>query len=346
METMQALIFHAPGRIQVEERPVPVIRPGEALLRVGVASVCASDLRVFRGEKKAKAGVIPGHEMAGVIERVGEGVAGVHPGERVVVCPIIACGECYFCLIGRRNRCLKRVTLGYDEDGGFATYVRVPAALVSMGHVIKIDSEIDDEVAAMTEPFACVLNSLESCRVQPGSTMVIIGAGPMGLMHLVLGRALGAARIIISDPVEARLKAAAELGATVCINPERHDLIRETLAMTGGLGADAGFLSVGNVQPVEAGLGAVRKQGYFNFFAGFPPGSRLDIDANRIHYDELFLTGTQNANTDQYVRAARLLSVIPDARKLITHRYGPADAAQAYASRLGMDGLKAVVRYH
>ncbi len=345
MNMMQALIFHGPGNIRVEERPIPAIGPGEALLKVGVASVCASDLRVFKGEKKAKAGVIPGHEIAGLIDSVGEGVDEVAVGDRVIVCPIIACGACYFCLIGRRNRCLKRVTLGYDEDGGFANYVRIPASLVHLGHVIKIDTEMDYEVAAMTEPFACVLNSLESCRVQPGSTMVIIGAGPMGLMHLVLGRAMGAARIIISDPVEARLKAAAELGATVCINPQKHDLAKETLALTAGLGADAGFLSVGNVQPVEDGLGAVRKQGYFNFFAGFPPGSRLDIDANRIHYDELFLTGTQNATTDQYVRAARLLSVLPDARKLITHRYGPADAHKAYESRLGMDGLKAVVNY-
>ena len=111
------------------------------------------------------------------------------------------------------------------------------------------------------------------------------------------------------------------------------------------MGADVGILSVGAVAPVEEGLSGIRKQGYFNLFAGFPPGSRLDMEANRIHYDELFLTGTQNATTDQYQRTSKMMSIMPDARKLVTHRFGPSDANKAYESRLGMTGLKAVVRY-
>ena len=345
MATMKALIFEKPGSIRVEERPVPEIGEGEVLLKVGAASVCASDIRVYKGEKKAKAGVIPGHEMAGAIAAVGEGVEGIAEGDRVVICPILACGECYFCLIGKRNRCLKRLTLGYDEDGGLAQYVRIPQQLVNMGHVIPMETEMDYEVAAMTEPFACVLNSLETCKVQPGSTMLIIGSGPMGLMHLILGRAMGAARIIVSDPVEERLRVAAELGATHCVNPERADLVREVMAATKGMGADAGFLTFGTVAAVDQGLSSVRKQGYFNLFAGFPPDSRFDLDPNRIHYDEIFVTGTQNANTDQYVRVSRMLAVLPDARKLITHRFGAGDANKAYETRLGMAGLKAVVVY-
>ena len=345
MDAMKALIFHAPGKISVEDRPVPEIGPGEVLLKVGATSVCASDIRVYKGEKKAKAGVIPGHEIAGEVAQVGAGVQEVSLGERVVLCPIIACGECYFCLIGKRNRCLNRLTLGYDEDGGFANYVRVPAALVRIGHMIKIDQTMPYELASMTEPFACALNSLESCRVQPGSTLLIIGSGPMGLIHLLLARAMGAAKVIMSDPVEERLKIAEELGAAVCVNPEKRSLLKEVMAATGGLGADAGILSVGAIGPVEEGLSAVRKQGYFNLLAGFPPGSQFTMDANRIHYDELFLTGTQNATTDQYVRVSRMLSVMPNAKKLITNRYGPAEANKAYEARLGLDGLKAVVLY-
>ena len=345
MATMHALIFDQPGQIHVEERPIPEIGPGEVLLKVGAASVCASDIRVYKGEKKAKAGVIPGHEIAGAVAEIGEGVEGLSRGERVVLCPIIACGECYFCLIGKRNRCLRRLTLGYDEDGGLANYVRVPKPLVEMGHIIPMEAELDYEAAAMTEPFSCVLNSVETCRVQPGSTMLIIGAGPMGLMHLILGRAMGAARTIVSDPIEERLRVAAELGATHCVNPEKYDLVGEVMSATKGLGADAGFLTFGTVQAVDQGLSSVRKQGYFNLFAGFPPESRFDLDPNRIHYDELFVTGTQNANTDQYVRMSRLLAVLPDARRLITHRFGASDANKAYETRLGMAGLKAVVIY-
>lgn len=345
MATMQALIFERPGSIHVEERQIPEIGPGEVLLKVGAASVCASDIRVYKGEKKAKPGVIPGHEIAGAIAQVGEGVEGIARGERVVVCPIIACGECYFCLIGKRNRCLKRVTLGYDEDGGLANYVRIPQQLVQTGHVIPLETEMDYEVAAMTEPFACVLNSVETCKVQPGSSVLIIGAGPMGLMHLILSKAMGAAKIVVSDPLEDRLRVAAELGATHCVNPEKHDLVQEVMAATRGLGVDAGFLTFGTVAAMDGGLSSVRKLGFFNLFAGFPPDSHFDFDPNRIHYDELFVTGTQNANTDQYIRMARLLGVLPDARKLITHRFGAAEADKAYEARLGMEGLKAVVVY-
>ena len=113
MESMSALVFHEPGRISLEERPIPEVGIDDVLVQVGAASVCASDIRVYKGEKYAKPGVIPGHEMTGEVVKVGEHVDEVQTGDRVVVCPIIACGECYFCLLGRRNRCLKRITLGY-----------------------------------------------------------------------------------------------------------------------------------------------------------------------------------------------------------------------------------------
>ncbi|MBI4497538.1 MAG: alcohol dehydrogenase catalytic domain-containing protein [Chloroflexi bacterium] len=343
--TMQALIFHAPGRISVEERPVPRIEPGEVLLRVRATSICASDIRVYKGEKKAAPGVVPGHEIAGEIAEVGEAVQGYRPGQRVVVCPIVACGACFFCLRGKRNRCARRVTLGYDLDGGLAQYVRVPAPIVQSGHLIPIADDLPLEIAAMTEPFACTLNSLETCQVQPGSSVVVIGAGPMGLTHLLLARAIGAVTVIVSDIVPDRLKMAEELGATACVHPQQQSLREVVLDLTGGLGADAVILSVGNVQGAIEGMGLVRKQGFFNLFAGFPPGAEFSLDANHIHYDELFLTGTQNATPDHYVRTAHLLRVVPQAERLLTHRFGPTDATKAYESRLGLDGLKSIVLY-
>ena len=344
-DSMRALIFHAPGNIKVEQRPIPEIGPGDVLLKVGATSVCASDIRVYRGEKKAEPGVITGHEFAGSVVKIGEDVQGVAVGDRSIVCPIIACGACYFCQIGRRNRCLKRLTLGYDVDGGFADYVRVPEAVVRLGHMIPLDSELPYDLASITEPMACALNSLESCKVLPGSTMAILGCGPMGLMHLVLGRAMGASKIIMSDPVEERRRVAEELGATVAIDPAKHSIAAETKAHTNGLGADAGFLSIGIAELVEEGLGAVRKEGYFNLFAGFPPSARIDMEANRIHYDEIFMTGTQNATTDHYVRVAQMLPHMPGAQRLITNRYKPEEANLAYEARLGLSGLKAVVVY-
>lgn len=345
MATMQALVYHAPGKISVEEKPVPQIAAGEILLRVRATSICASDIRVYKGEKKAVPGVTPGHEIAGEIFEMGSGVQGLQPGQRVIVCPIVACGACFYCLRGKRNRCARRVTMGYDLDGGLANYVRVPAQVVQSGQVIPIADDLPFEKAAMTEPFACTLNSLETCQLQPGGSIVIIGSGPMGLTHLLLARAMGAATVIMSDVVPDRLRVAAELGATACVNPRQQSLREVVMDLTGGLGADVGILSVGSTEGASEGIELVRKQGFFNLFAGFPPGAEFPLDANRIHYDELFLTGTQNATPDHYVRMSQLMRIIPQAERLLTHRFGPADATKAYESRLGLDGLKSVVLY-
>lgn len=345
MDTMSALVFHKPGEISVEEVEVPKVGPGDILMKVHATSICYSDIRVFKGEKKAKSGVIPGHETAGEIVGLGPEVEGFTKGERITICPILACGECYFCLVGKRNRCVNRTTLGYEENGGLASYLLIPERLVKLGHVIRLPESLSYEVAALTEPFACALNSVETCRLVPGSSVLIIGGGPMGLIHVLLAKAIGCPQIIVSDIMDSRLEAAKELGATLCVNPKRDDIKNKVLQATDGLGADAVILSVGSVEPVAEGLEVVRKQGYFNMFGGFPPGSVVQLDPNRIHYDEIFLTGTQNATPEQYVRACRLLRVIPDAAKLLTHKFGPKEADEAYSVRLRMEGLKSAVLY-
>ncbi|MBM2826304.1 MAG: hypothetical protein HW403_368 [Dehalococcoidia bacterium] len=345
MDTMSALIFDSPGNIHVEDLPVPETGPGDILMRVRATSICYSDIRVYKGEKKAKAGVIPGHEIAGEIASMGSEVEGFSVGERITICPILACGECYYCMTGKRNRCVSRTTLGYEENGGLAHYVLIPKQLVKLGHVIPLPENLPYDVASLTEPFACALNSLESCRVQPGSTLAIVGAGPMGLIHVLLAAAIGCPQIIVSDPVEERLAWARELGATVTVNPTKESLEQVTMKATGGLGADAVVLSVGTVGAIADGLAVVRKQGYYNLFGGFPPGASFNLDPNRIHYDEIFLTGTQNATPDQYFRSAKLLNAIPKAAKLITHRFGPKNADEAYKARLDMSALKTTVIY-
>ncbi len=263
----------------------------------------------------------------------------------MVVCPIVACGGCFFCRQGKQNRCIRRTTIGYDHNGGLAEYVLAPATIVRSGHLLKVPAGMPLDLACQAEPFACALYSLEVCRVGAGSTLAVIGAGPMGLTHLLLARALGATRVIVSDPVEERLRVAEQLGATRVVNPQQEDLKRATLEMTDGLGADAVFITVGNVGAMESGLPLARKQGWINLFGGSPPGSLLPLDPNLIHYNELFLTGTQNATVEHYRRALELLSVMPQACQLVTHRFGIQDALQAFQTRLELQGLKAVVEF-
>ena len=258
---MRALIFHAPRRIVVEERADPAPAPGEVVLRTDAAGICASDLRVYRGEKHAAAGVIPGHEITGTVGAVGEGVDDVAPGERVAVYPIVACGRCDFCRRGLRNRCGSRRTLGYDLDGGIAEYVRLPAPIVGQGQLMPVPDGVPAERAAMTEPTACVLNSLESCRFRAGAAVAIIGAGPMGLTHIILARALGAGAIVVAEPVASRRAVAEELGATVVCGGDAAEIRQTVSDATRGAGAEVVIVSVGLDGLTELALPIAAKQG-------------------------------------------------------------------------------------
>lgn len=343
---MRATIFHAPGRVTVEDRPTPSAGPGEVRLRMAAASLCASDVRVYRGEKYALPGVIPGHEVSGVVDQVGAGVTGIAEGDRVVICPIVACNRCRYCLLGRRNRCVARQTLGYDLDGGFADHMVVPAAIVSAGHVIPVPSALPLDLAAIVEPSACTLASLELCEVGAGTSMMIMGAGPMGLLHLILGRALGAGPIIVSEPVEERRAIARRWGADIVLDPGSEDVAGAVRDATGGLGADAVVVSVGLGEMVSPALSLVRPQGTVNLFAGFPKGApAVPFDPNLVHYGEVILTGSQNATTDQYRRTVAMLGGVPHIDEVVTNRYGIERAPEAYESRLALFGLKSLVQF-
>ena len=340
---MKALVFHEPGRIAVEQVREPSPGPGEVVLNVGAAAICHSDIRVYRGQKHARAGVIPGHEIAGVVAETGPDVTGVQTGDRVVVCPIVACGHCDLCLSGRRHRCAQRRTLGYDDDGGLAEQVLLPAAIVSLGHVIPMPAGLALDRAALTEPIACVLNSLETCRLGIGRSLALIGAGPMGLLPVLLARALGAGPISVSEPDEERAEVARRLGATEVIDPERADLTAAVHEHTDGAGADAVVVSAGLPRVLEQSLACVRRQGVVNLFAGFPPDTSVPFDPNAIHYSEIRLTGSQNATPEQYRRVVQLLPQLPEVDSITTHRYPLAEATEAYEVRLRNEGLKSMV---
>jgi L-iditol 2-dehydrogenase len=314
------------------------------LLRTAATGLCYSDVRVFKGEKYAKQGVVPGHEISGVIESVGEGVAEWQAGDRVSLCPIIACGHCRFCRVGKRNRCPQRVTLGYDENGGMGEYVLIPEPIVRLGHIFRLPKEVPLNLASLLEPTACVFNSMDVMGVEPGMTMLLVGGGPMGLMHLVVAQALNA-NVIVSEPDENRRSVARQLGAVATIDPTTQDAVKAIKEMTDGEGADVASVTTGALPAVEPALHGVRKQGGINLFGGFPPNSVLNLDPNLIHYNELMLTGSQNATIAQYEKALKLLPKLTDLRKVVTHSFTVDEAPKAYESRLQVAGLKTEVVY-
>lgn len=340
---MKALVFRGPRDIAVEEVAEPTLGPGDALLDVGAAAICYSDIRVYRGEKHARAGVIPGHEIAGTVAAVGEGVRNLHPGERVVVCPIIACGACPFCLSGRRHRCPHRRTLGYDEHGGLAERLLVPAELVALGHVLPVPEGLPLARACLTEPLACVLNSLETCGVTVGTSVALVGAGPMGLLHLIVARALGTGAVVVSEPDESRAARARSLGATLVIDPRHERLSAAVREATGGAGADVLVVTAGLPDVLAESLASVARQGAVSLFSGFPPETSVPFDPNTVHYGEIRLTGSQNATPEQYRRILKLLPQMPQVDAVTTHYVPLADAPSAYEVRLNNEGLKSTV---
>jgi L-iditol 2-dehydrogenase len=342
---MRATIFEAPGKVTVVDKPQPKPGPGELRVRMAAASLCASDVRVYRGEKYAKPGVTPGHEIAGVVDAIGEGVTSVKEGDRVVICPMVTCGKCRFCIVGRQNRCAERKTMGYDLDGGFAEMLLVPEQIVRVGHVLPVPAGLPLDIAALTEPAACTLSSLDLCGIVAGSSLAIMGAGPMGLLHVIMGRAAGAGPIIVSEPVAERREIAKRWGADVVIDPTTQDAAAMVKDATGGYGADAVVLTVGIHDAVVPAIDLVRKQGTINMFAGFPPNQTVPFDPNIIHYGEINLTGSQNATTDQYRRTLNMLSHVPHIDEVVTNRYDIEHGPEAYSSRLSMSGLKSLVQF-
>ncbi len=344
METMNALVYRGVGSIRLEALPKPVVGVGDVLVRVRAAAVCASDIRVFKGEKKAKLGVIQGHEFSGDIATVGEDVRDYNPGDRVTLHPVIACGRCPYCIRGHVNMCLNRETIGYDENGGFAEYVLIPGSMLESGSLVNIPSSVSYEQAALAEPLGCVVNSIETCRLNVGSSLLIVGAGPMGLMNLLVGRVSGAGKIIVSEPVEERLKLAERLGADVLINPREEDLLSRVNEETAGLGVDAAIVTIGIPQVIAETLKTVRKLGVVNLFAGCPLGSEMKIDPNPIHYKELLVTGSQNATLTQFKHGLKLLeNGAVDLGCLITHRFPLERGEEAFQKRIGLEGLKPIL---
>jgi L-iditol 2-dehydrogenase len=204
-----------------------------------------------------------------------------------------------------------------------------------------MDRTIEPERRALLEPFACVLNSIESLAIHAGTPVAIVGGGPMGLLHLLAARAYGAGPILVVEPDADRRQVALGLGADAAVEPG--DAEETANAMTGGEGFNTVAVAVGLAPAIPAALAIVRRLGRVNLFAGFPPGSTHTLDLNTLHYDEVRIFGTQNAPFHLYAQSARLIPQMPQLTKIVTNRYSLDDAASAYGARLEKAGLKSAV---
>jgi len=340
---MEALVYHGAGDLRVEERRTPRAGPGEVLVRVRACGICGTDLRIAAGSHRAYPDGtvrVPGHEIAGEVAAVGDGVD-LEEGTPVFVAPNVGCGQCRQCRQGRVNLCATPTALGITLDGGFSTHVLVPAAGVEQGNVMPLERPLDPAAVSVVEPLACVLRGQAPCDIQPEDVVLIIGAGPIGLLHMLAAKVRGPAAIVVSEPSPARREQAAAWGADRTVDPGSEDLA-EAL---GPDGADVVIVAA-PVGPAQAqALALAAGGGRINFFGGLPKDrSEVALDTNLIHYKELLVTGT-TANTKEDCRAALDLVVggAVDVGRLVTARLELADADAAFEAARSGEALKVVI---
>ena len=198
---MKAAVYYGPRDVRVETVPMPTAGPGEVVLRVLRCSVCGTDKRIFLyGQKNVVPPTVTGHEIVGTVHEVGSGVdAEIAIGRKVVVATVVGCGKCIYCQRKQYNLCDSFTALGYDYAGGFAEYVKIPAAAVAQGNIILVPPAMALERAALVEPLSCCLNGQEYLNAQPGDRALVLGAGPIGLMHAAILKARGCDPVIVTD---------------------------------------------------------------------------------------------------------------------------------------------------
>ncbi len=346
-QTMLAAVYHGPNDLRVEQRAVPEITADELLLRVVSTSICGTDLRILHGgHRMYPQGTVrvPGHEVVGDIAAVGANVKGLREGQRVFIAPNMGCGHCRQCISGSNNLCASFDALGITIDGSFAEYMRVPSAAILQGNVFALEANIDPEAAALVEPLACVLRGQNATDTRIGDIVVIIGAGPIGLMHLMLARLRGASRVIVSQRSPERLEVAKALGADVTVTPDRlADAVGEA---SHGDGADVVIVAAPSAEAQASAVRIAAIGGRINFFGGLPKEKpTVEIDANMIHYRELVVTGTTACSTKDCRDAAALVNAGRlDLSPLISARYPLRDAVEAFAVTESRKALKVVLR--
>jgi L-iditol 2-dehydrogenase len=347
-DTMLAAVYYGPGDLRIEKRPIPEIGPSEVLLKVVSTGICGTDIRILHGtHRKYPEGTIriPGHEVVGDIEGLGSDVQGLEIGQRIFMAPNMGCGHCRQCVSGYNNLCADYEAVGITMDGSFAEYMRIPKAAVIQGNLIPVRKDMDAAVAALIEPFACVVRGQDALHIQPGDTVLVVGAGPIGTMHVMLAKLRGAARVFVSEINTERAEKVMELGADRVVSPLDENLQLVIAEETNGTGVDAVIVAAPVHQAQELAIEVAAIGGRINFFGGLPKDRpTINFNSNTVHYKELIVTGTTACSTEDNRRAASIASSGRiELSKLVGARFPLTEAKQAFAAAEEGHLLKVVI---
>jgi L-iditol 2-dehydrogenase len=328
---MKVARFYAPGDLRLEEAPEPEPGPGEVKIRVRNCSTCGTDVKIFNhGHHHLVPPRVIGHEIAGDV--VSSNVDEWAPGDRVQVIAAVPCGECPDCRRGSMTVCPNQTSVGYHYDGGFAEYLVVPAAVLKVDGLNRVPDGVSFAEASIAEPLACVLNGQELAGVGPGDDVVVVGAGPIGCLHVRLARSRGARRVFLVDINRARLDMSAALVAPdAAICGSEVDTVDTVLKLTDGRGADVVITAAASGAAQQDAVQMAARSGRVSLFGGLPKTApTITLDSNLVHYRELVLVGANGSSPTHNKRALDLIATgqVP-VLDLITHRLPLADLHEA-----------------
>ena len=338
---MRAAMYYANDDVRIVDLQTPRIGPGEILVRVKASGICGSD--VMEWYRRPKAPLVLGHEIAAEVAQVGAGVDIVKVGDRVFVSHHVPCGSCRYCRAGHETVCETLRTTNFDP-GGFAEFVRVPAINVKHG-VFLLPREVSDDEATFVEPLACVIRGQRLAGFRAGGTMLVLGSGVAGLLHIKLAKAAGAAKVIATDVVEFRKAAAQKAGADFVIDGREDVPARLREANEGNL-ADLVVTCTGAPKAIGQGLASVDRGGTVLFFAPVEPAAKVDIPFNELWREEITLTSSYGGSPRDIRESINLLRekrvVVTD---LITHVLPLTQAAEGFRLvSAARDSMKVVLR--
>lgn len=346
---MKAARLYGKEDLRIEEVRVPAIGEGEVLLAVKAAAVCGTDIRMFRNGYKGVGPDTPlilGHEIAGIVEKTGPGVTGYREGMRVAVAPNMGCGVCDHCVSGNTQLCATFKAFGINIDGGFAERMRVPAEAVRQGNLTEMPAGVDFTAAAMAEPLSCVYNAFERARIGPGDTVLVIGAGPIGLMHARLAKMGGAAKVFMNDINAERLAFCAGLEPAI-VPVQSAGLADRIRGETGGRGLDVVITAnpAPEAQVIALELAAIN--GRVMFFGGLPEGkNKVPLDTNLVHYKQITITGTTRQSLSQYRKTLALIGAgLVSIEGIVSGRHPVEATRAAFEEVMKGKGLKQVVTF-
>ncbi len=340
---MQAIMKLAPGvgNVGLGEVPEPSAGPGQVKIRVKAAGLCGTDLHILKDEFRSWPPVVLGHEVAGEIAALGDGVTGLDVGARVTTETYFTyCGVCRYCRAGQNNLCLNRRSIGSGVNGGFTNYVIVPSR-----NIHTLPETVNFEAGALTEPLACICHAvLTTPTIEPGDVAVIAGPGAIGLLTLQVVKAAGAKVVMLGTNRDThRLKLAAELGADYCINVQNEDPQALVASLTeGGFGADVVYECSGAGPAAQQLLSLVRRKGRYIQIGLF--GKTVAWDLDQLCFKEIVATGSNASIPASWNRAIALMAAgLVRTEPLITHRFPVTEWESAFGTFEEQTGIKALI---